>query len=185
MDKLGQVKRKSTTPKGSLLIFAVALFAILLVAGLSQYGGLKCNPSNTSTSDEKIDAALKPFQEFAVHVVTAINNIGFHNAQKHISETAQYFSQDCLQDYQQNYFDEDFLKMIAERRLFVTAQEVQAVRTQWNDDVSEVRTWITGKNVWSSAYTGSTKTVPFSIRLTMKKIEGAIKVTKFEFLQKQ
>src|SRR5581483_7558479 len=107
---------------------------------------------------------------------------GFHNVQSHISDMAQYFSQDLMHDFQSNYFDSEFLAMIADRQLYCSAQEVQAIATTVESD--DVGVWVTGKNTYSSRLSNTTKTLPFSIRLYMTKINGQIKIVKFRLADK-
>lgn len=185
MERLGQAK-KSGGPGGNktIIFFTVIISVVLILAGLRQYGVSFSSliPSNASSKDDDKGSDLKEYQEFAVHVVVALNNIGFQNAQTHLSDIGQYFSQDLLDTFQKTYFDDEYLKMIADRKLFVSSQDVQAIASTNEGDTIGV--WVTGKNTYSSALTGTMKTVPFSIRLYMKKMNNQIKVVKFRLADK-
>lgn len=122
------------------------------------------------------------FADFGERVAIALNNINFANQSQQRQDVAGFLSDDLVTAYQKYFYDPDFQRLIADRRIYVTFQKIQRTSVEnLKPDSAVVR--VTGFDTFRSDVSKTQKEVPFTLLLFVeKKQDGALVCSKIKKL---
>jgi hypothetical protein len=137
---------------------------------------------NTSNSSAAANADDKDFIDFAEYACITLNNISFTNQSQQRSDLAAILSDDMLTLYNKYFYDPDFLRLIADRKLYVSFQKIERSSME-NRSGNSAAVKIIGFNTYHSDLTNTQAEYPFSLMIQVEKQDnGKMLVTKIKRL---
>lgn len=182
---LPDVTPPQTSSNNKILI---PLVIIILLAGSTWFlmkvlgGKLPSTSSKQSSSGADMDSSLIDYVDFAENLAIALNNISYMNQNEQRADLAGYLSDDLLTSYHKYFYDPDFQRLVADRKIYITYQKIQrsTIDSQSGDTVA-VR--VTGYNTYRSDLTQTQLEVPFTLKLQIQKHpDGRLQATKLKKL---
>jgi len=165
--ELPEVNPSGSKPAGKRWLWPVISVLVLVVGGLFLFKTL--HNISFSSSKPQADINYSPYVDFAENFVVAFNNISYENQDQQRAVLAEMMQSDLLTSYQNAFYDQQFLKMISDYKIYINFQKLtrsEVVSTA----VDQAAIKVIGFDGFHSNVTGSQKEKPFTYLVDVVKV---------------
>ena len=154
---------------------------VIIVGGFVMFLMKDCSLPSFKSSNQSpatVQASDKDFVDFAEYAAITLNNISYTNQSQQRSDLAGILSDDMLTLYNKYFYEPEFLRLIADRKLYVTFQKIERSSIEKRaPGAAAVK--VIGFNTYHSDLTNTQAEYPFTMLIQVEKqADGKMLVTK-------